>query len=64
MLPMRKLLLLALVGGLAWWFLGRRRSEVERSATIGHADGSAVTLDEGSPELDRLLQIASEAIPA
>ena len=59
---MRRLFWLALVGGLAWWFVGRRRSEVERSATIGYADGSSVTLDPGSPELDRLLQIAGEAV--
>ena len=48
----------------AWWFVARRREEPVRSATIGHADGSSVTLDEGSPELDRLLQIAAEALPA
>jgi len=55
---MRKLLSLALIGGLVWWFLGRRRAGVENSATIGYADGSSVTLDVGSPELDRLLLIA------
>jgi hypothetical protein len=58
---MRKLLFLAVVGGLAWWFLGRREDESGDTATIGYADGSAVTLDAGSPELDRLLQIAAEA---
>ena len=61
---MRRLLVLAFLGGLAWWFVARRREEPVRSATIGHADGSSVTLDEGSPELDRLLQIAAEALPA
>ena len=61
---MRRLFSLALVGGLAWWFFGRRRNEVERDATIGYADGSSVTLDQGSPELDRLLQIAAEATTA
>ena len=58
---MRRLLFLALLAGLAWWFLGRRRGEVESSATIGYADGSSVTLAAGSPELDRLLLIAAEA---
>lgn len=58
---MRRLFVLALLGGLVWWFLGRRRSDVESSATIGYADGSSVTLDPGSPELDRLLQVAAEA---
>jgi len=58
---MRKLLFLAVIGGLAWWFLGRRVDEPGDTATIGYADGSAVTLDAGSPELDRLLQIAAEA---
>ena len=37
----------------------RRGRAAER--TIGYADGSSVTLDPGSPELDRLLQIAAEA---
>ena len=64
MWPMRRLLVLAFLGGLAWWFVARRRKEPVRSATIGYADGSSVTLDEGSPELDRLLQIAAEALPA
>jgi hypothetical protein len=58
---MRRLLFLALVGVLGWWFLGRRRAGVESSATIGYSDGSSVTLDAGSPELDRLLLIAGEA---
>jgi len=60
-MPMRKLFSLALVGGLAWWFFGRRRETGRCTATIGYADGSSVTLEEGSPELDRLLQIAAEA---
>ena len=58
---MRKLFFLAVIGGLAWWFLGRREDETGETATIGYSDGSAVTLDAGSPELDRLLQIAAEA---
>jgi len=31
-------------------------------ATIGYVDGSAVILEPGSPELDRLVLIASEAL--
>jgi hypothetical protein len=60
----RRLFSLALVGGLAWWLFGRRRQAAQRSATIGYADGSSVTLEAGSPELDRLLQIAAQATPA
>lgn len=58
---MRRLFALALIGGLAWWFLGRRRTDVESSVTIGYADGSSVTPAAGSPELDRLKQIAAGA---
>ena len=59
---MRKLIFLALAGGVAWWFFARRRKSGRRPTdTIGYADGSAVTLDQGSPELDRLLRIAAEA---
>ena len=58
---MRRLAVLALLAGAAWWFLIRRRAEDPGGATIGFADGSSVTLEDGSPELDRLLQIAAEA---
>ena len=58
---MRKLLSLALIGGLVWWLHGRRRTEPQAGATIGYADGSSVILEAGSPELDRLLQIAAGA---
>ena len=60
--PMRKLLALAVIGGIVYWFLNRGGSDDGQSATIGYADGSAVTLEPGSPELDRLVQIASEAL--
>ena len=59
---MRKLLALAVIGGIVYWFLNRGGSEDGQSATIGYADGSAVTLEAGAPELDRLVQIASEAL--
>jgi len=58
---MRRLALLALVAGAAWWFLNRGSGEEPGGATIGYADGSSVTLDVGSPELERLLQIAAAA---
>jgi hypothetical protein len=59
---MRRLVVLGvLLGGLAWWLWGRRSPEGGSSATIGFADGSSVTLEAGSPELDRLLLIAAEA---
>ena len=58
---MRRLAVLALIAGAAWWFLTRDRGEEPGGVTIGYADGSSITLDEGSPELDRLLQIAAGA---
>lgn len=58
---MRRLLGLVLAAAAAWWFVGRRGSESGPAATIGYDDGSSVTLEEGSPELDRLLQIAAGA---
>ena len=58
---MRRLVSLALIGALAWWFLGRRRQDAEGSASIGFLDGSSVTLDTSSPELARLLEIAAGA---
>ena len=58
---MRKLLALAVIGGIVYWFLNRGSDEGQ-TATIGYVDGSAVTLDRGAPELDRLVQIASEAL--
>ncbi len=59
---MRRLLFpFALVGGIAWWLLGRGRQGPARGATIGYEDGTSVALADGSPELDRLLQIAAEA---
>lgn len=58
---MRKLFGLLLAGAAAWWFVGRRDRESSPAVTIGYEDGSSVTLEEGSPHLDRLLQIAAEA---
>ena len=58
---MRKLLSLAAIGAAVWWFLGRRSKPSGTRVTIGYGDGSSVTLDAGSPELDRLTSIAAEA---
>lgn len=61
---MRRLLSLAAIGAAVWWLLGRREKASTTRVTIGYADGSSVTLDEGSPELDRLTSIAAEATAA
>ncbi len=58
---MRRLLSLAAIGGAVWWLLGRRSTPSAARVTIGYADGSSVTLDAGSPELDRLTSIAAGA---
>ena len=58
---MRRLLLLAVLAAAAWWLTYRRRRKDDVGATIGFADGSAVTFEQGSPELERLLQVASGA---
>ena len=59
---MRRLLVLAAAAAAAWWLVNRRRSAADDSgATIGYADGSAVTFEQGSAELERLLQIAAGA---
>jgi hypothetical protein len=59
---MRKLLVFAIIGGIAYWFLHRGGPGDGQTATIGYVDGSAVTLEAGTPELDRLVQIASGAL--
>jgi len=59
---MRKLLALAIIGGVVYWFLNRGEADSGQSVTIGYADGSAVTLEPGAPELDRIVQIAAEAL--
>ena len=61
---MRRLLSLAALAGLVWLVLRRRRSSGRETATIGYADGSSVTLEAGSPELERLLLIARQATAA
>ncbi len=58
---MRRLAALAVLAGFVWWLL-RRQGGPGETATIGYADGSAVTLEPGAPELERLLAIAREAM--
>jgi hypothetical protein len=60
---MRKLVSLAALAALVLWLRGRRGHDPERAVTIGYVDGSSVTLDAGSPELDRLVEIAVGATP-
>jgi hypothetical protein len=61
---MRKLLMLAGLAVLVWWVLGRGRGAAAELATVGYADGSSVTLERGTPELERLQQAAREVIGA
>ena len=59
---MRRLFWLAVAAAVGWWLVKRRRSGADDAgATIGYADGSAVTFEQGSAELDRLLDIAAGA---
>jgi len=57
----RRLFWLAVAAAVAWWFVRRRGGSDDSGATIGYADGSAVTFEHGSPELDRFLDVATEA---
>jgi hypothetical protein len=60
---MRRLLVLgALIAG-AWWLLTRRRPTPVR-VVVGYADGSAIEPHDGSPERDRLLAAAGDALRA
>lgn len=59
---MRRLLLLGLAAGAAWWLLGRRMSSEAPRAVVGFEDGSSVVLEDGAPELERLVATAREAL--
>ena len=59
---MRRLLSLAAIGAAVWWLIGRREKPSAGRVTIGYVDGSSLTLEAGSPELDRLVAIAAEAV--
>lgn len=55
---MRRLLVLAGLAAAAWWLLRGRGRSREPRAVVGYGDGSSVTLDAGSPELERMLELA------
>ena len=60
----RRLLFLAALAGAVWWLLTRRESGREAGAVVGYGDGSSVALEEGSPELERMLGIARGVVRA
>jgi hypothetical protein len=57
----RRLLVLASLAAAAWWLLTRKRETGVR-ATIGYADGSAVSPSEGSTDHERLVAAARDAL--
>lgn len=59
---MRKLLLLGVLAGAVRWALGRRRTSPPERVAVGYDDGSALELETGAPQLDRLLLIARGAL--
>lgn len=58
---MRRLLAALALGGLAWAALARRRP-ARAAVIVGYEDGSALTLEEGAPQLEPLLRAAREAL--
>lgn len=60
----RRLLFLAALAGALWWLLSRRKSNREPGVVVGYADGSAVTLEDGSPEREHMLGIARGVVRA
>jgi hypothetical protein len=60
---MRKLLLLTALALLVWRLWRRRRDAGELGrAIVGYVDGSSLVLDPGTPEHDRVLAVAREAL--
>jgi hypothetical protein len=57
----RALVAVAAAGSLAALLL-RRRERRRDSVTIGYGDGSAVTLEAGGADADRLLELARPAV--
>lgn len=60
----RRLLFLGALAGAAWWLLRRREERREVGAAVGYDDGSSERLGAGSPELERLLEIARGIVRA
>ena len=61
---MRRALRAAALGALALWVASKLRRDARSAGervTIGYADGSATTLEVGSPERELLLATAAEA---
>lgn len=58
---MRRAFLFA-VGTLLAWRLLRRRGRTVAEITVGWADGSSIALDPGSPERERILAVAVDAL--
>ena len=59
---MRRALALVLVLGGALAFLARRRSGRPEHLSLYYADGSSVTLERGSPGVERVLALAHDAL--
>jgi hypothetical protein len=55
-------LLLLVLAGLGVWLLIRRRDADERRVVVAWEDGSEIVLRPGSPERERLVEIAQEAL--
>jgi len=60
----RRLLFLGALAGAAWWLLRRRERGRDERAVVGYGDGSSLMLEAGSPELERLLEIARGTVRA
>ncbi len=59
---MRRLLALLLLAGGPLLYLLRRRGGRQERVSLYYADGSMVTLERGSPGVDRLLALARDAL--
>jgi hypothetical protein len=53
---LRRLVVLLAIGAFALW--ARRRGSARECVTLAYEDGSAVTLEAGSPDAERLLPLA------
>lgn len=60
----RRLLVAAGFGALGLGLLRRRRRERAERAAVGYTDGTSIVLEPGAPELERMLAVAREVLPA
>jgi hypothetical protein len=58
----RRLLVLAGLATAAWWVLRGRGRGREPRAVVGYGDGSSLTLEVGSPALERMLELARRTV--